>query len=72
MFKEDYDDTNNMNIVEEQRVKGTRVSGDQAEVIHMATYSLIDLNWDPDLFDKYFDQATWKKTNLHECINRWL
>jgi len=72
MFKEDYDDTNNMNIVEEQRVKGTRVSGDQAEVIHMATYSLIDQNWDPDLFDKYFDQATWKKTNLHECIYRWL
>ncbi|MAF24200.1 hypothetical protein CL634_01235 [bacterium] len=74
LYKEDFDDTNNMNVAEEGRVKGTRVSMDLAEQIHSATYRCIDDNWDPDLFQKYFSPDAWgaSGSNLHSVMYKWL
>jgi len=72
LYKEDFDDTNNMNVVEEGRVKGTRISIDLAEAIHSATYRVTDSNWDPDLFKKYFSPAAWGASNLHKVVYKWL
>tara|TARA_B100000470_G_C19796826_1_gene394665 strand:- start:3215 stop:3601 length:387 start_codon:yes stop_codon:yes gene_type:complete len=72
LFSEDYDDTNNMNVVEEQRIKGTRVSQDLAEPIHSATYRVTASNWDPDDFKKYFSSKAWGASNLHKVMYKWL
>ena len=72
LYKEDYDDTNNMNLTEESRIKGTRISGDLAVPIHSATYAVQESHWDPDLFKKYFSPAAWGATNLHAVLYKWL
>tara|TARA_B100001750_G_C15183364_1_gene435167 strand:+ start:166 stop:546 length:381 start_codon:yes stop_codon:yes gene_type:complete len=72
LYVEDYDDTNNMNVAEEGRVKGTRVFNDLAEKIHESHYSTIDQCWDPDIYSNYFGPDAWKKKNLHAKCYEYL